>query len=152
MTLVQAILFHGDDEAGRKKERRIVWELADIIAALDEEFPDMYSLYVGRNDSLSKKDMLERSTTFRSKLDRLNTASTWVEAGRGLQLLRRNKDRGGLGPSKWIEDRRASQLTMQAACGQRKIVAGSRSRTEVKNEADEARDRGDTRRIAAEGV
>lgn len=114
-TLVPAVLFHGetgeegdhgegdadDDGEGKKKknERRIVWESADIIRALEEEFPntpemlrdtpeydaavkmndDLTSagfrfIYAGRNDTLSEVDESERRDAFLSELDRLDAA------------------------------------------------------------------------------
>ena len=96
-TLVPAVLFHGDGEG--KNERRIVWESADIIAALEEEFPDAPEMvhdtpayeaavrmnedltlagfgfiYAGRNGTLSEEDKLERREKFLSELDRLDSA------------------------------------------------------------------------------
>mmetsp|Transcript_37208 Transcript_37208/g.65334 ORF Transcript_37208/g.65334 Transcript_37208/m.65334 type:complete len:499 (+) Transcript_37208:63-1559(+) len=106
-SLVPAVLFHGDDDEGRN-ERRIVWESSDIIAALDEEFPDMPKMlhdtreyeaavtmnddltsagfgfvYAGRNDTLTEEDKLERRTKFFSVLDSLDAALGEQQTGGG---------------------------------------------------------------------
>lgn len=94
--LVPAVLFHGEEG---KNDRRIVWESSDILAALDEEFPESPQMefdtpeykvavqmnedltmagfgfvYAGRNDTLTEEDKLERRHKFIAELDRLNTA------------------------------------------------------------------------------
>jgi len=95
-TLVPAVLFHEDED--KKNERRIVWESSDIIAALDEAFPEQPMLrdtpeyntaiqmnddltkvgfefvYAGRNESLTDEDKLERKGKFILELDRLDAA------------------------------------------------------------------------------
>jgi len=96
-TLVPAVLIHGDDSTN---ERRIVWESADILRALDEEFPDtprmmheddanfqaalqmneelqsagLAFVYGGRNASLTEEDKMDRRTNFLGELDRLEAA------------------------------------------------------------------------------
>jgi glutathione S-transferase len=95
-TLVPAVLFHGDDD---KAERRIVWESADIMTALDEAFPDTPPMvldtaeykealelndalnragfayvYGGRNTSLTEEDLEERRLAFHEQLDKLDAA------------------------------------------------------------------------------
>lgn len=95
-TLVPAVLFHGDDD---KAERRIVWESADIMTALDEAFPDTPPMildtpeynealelnealgtagfayvYGGRNTSLTEADLEERRLAFHDQLDKLDAA------------------------------------------------------------------------------
>ena len=95
--LVPAVLIHGPEETN---DRRIVWESADIMQALDEEFPDTPKMvfdenpeyqaavqmnddltqagfrfiYAGRNDTLTDDDKLERRSEFLSELDRLDAA------------------------------------------------------------------------------
>jgi len=112
-TLVPAVLFHGEEG---KNERRIVWESSDILAALDEEFPDTPQMefdtpeykaavqmnedlgaagfgfvYAGRNDTLTEEDKLDRRNKFIAELDRLNAALEAQQTGDG-GLFRLGKD------------------------------------------------------------
>ena len=112
-TLVPAVLFH-ESSSSDKNERRIVWELSDIMAALDEEFPEHPMLidsveyeaavemnedltkagfefvYAGRNDTLTDEDKLKRKAKFVSELDRLDAAleeqQRQVDGGRCFRL------------------------------------------------------------------
>lgn len=116
-TLVPAVLFHGEEG---KNERRIVWESSDILAALDEEFPETPQMefdtpeykaavqmnddlaaagfqfvYAGRNDTLTEEDKLDRRNTFIAELDRLNAALEAQQSSGG-GAFRLGKDFSGV--------------------------------------------------------
>ena len=113
-TLVPAVLIHGLDEVN---DRRIVWESADIMQALEEEFPDtprmvfdtpeyhaavqmnddltqagFQFIYAGRNDTPTEDDKLERRSKFLSELDRLDSALSEQQEHSGPLSFRLGKD------------------------------------------------------------